>query len=332
MTGRVLLTVFLFVSSVAAQLDQSTVRRITFRIVSSNGVACDTTARVTLMGRGGPTVSGSANSDCTIQFFDVPMGSYHLTVSGMHFAPVDAGDISVGPAGPNEMEVKVDRTDGAGRGAGVPVPPLVGVTELNIPSGARKEFDKANTLITRQDWAKAIQALNKAIAIYPSYVEAYNNLGVVYARMGDRTREREALQKALSINDHFAPAYLNLGRMNITAEDFPSAEAALNKAHSFDPNDAMTMVLLTYAQFVDRHLDEAIATCRTAHALPQGQHAFVHQVAARALEQKHRTADAIAELELFLKEEPAGTRAEVARKELAGLHSTLAASSQTPGH
>jgi regulator of sirC expression with transglutaminase-like and TPR domain len=42
--------------------------------------------------------------------------------------------------------------------------------------------------------------------------------------------------------------------------------------------------------------------------------------AARAFEQKHEGASAIAELEMFLKEEPTGQRAEIARKELVTLH------------
>ena len=55
---------------------------------------------------------------------------------------------------------------------------------------------------------------------------------MVYARLGDRDREREALQKALSINDRFAPAWVNLGRMNIATGDFLNAESALTKAAS----------------------------------------------------------------------------------------------------
>jgi tetratricopeptide (TPR) repeat protein len=139
---------------------------------------------------------------------------------------------------------------------------------------------------------------------------------VIYARLGDRDREREALQKALSINDHFAPAYVNLGRMNIATGDFPNAESALTKAASYDPRDAMTLVLLAYSELMDKHFDQVIAASRKAHAM-QDTHAFVHQLAARAFEQKHDAADAITELQQFLKEEPDGERAALARKELA---------------
>jgi Flp pilus assembly protein TadD len=316
MTGRALLLTFLLTGSVAAQFDsQPKLRRITIRIVASNSDACDVSTRVTLRDLSGPAAVGSPNSDCEVPF-TVPAGTYQVTVSGSHVAPVDTR-IAIEAGGPSEVDVRVESS--SAHSNGVSDSPVVGIAELSIPSGAKKEFAKANELMGKQDFEKAIQRLNKAIAIYPTYAGAYNNLAVIYAHLGDSAQEQQALKKALSIDDHFAPAYVNLGRMNIKAGNFREAEAALSKASSLDPNDAMTMVLLTYVEFMDRHLDEAIATSRKAHSLPQGQHAFVHQVAARAYEQKHQAASAIAELELFLKEEQSGPRAEIARKELAGL-------------
>jgi regulator of sirC expression with transglutaminase-like and TPR domain len=52
-------------------------------------------------------------------------------------------------------------------------------------------------------------------------------------------------------------------------------------------------------------------------------HAFVHRAAARAFEQKRQLASAIAELELFLQEEPDGSRADAARKEIEVVKSVL---------
>ena len=66
---------------------------------------------------------------------------------------------------------------------------------------------------------------------------------------------------------------------------------------------------------MDKHFDQVITASRKAHAL-QGTHAFAHQLAARAFEQKRDAAGAITELEQFLKEEPEGQRADIARKEL----------------
>lgn len=201
-----------------------------------------------------------------------------------------------------------------------PISPFVAALDLNIPRNARKEFDKANEFLEKQNWTQAIGKLHQAITIYPSFAVAYNNLAVAYARLGEQIEEREALEKAISINDHLPGAYVNLARMNIAANDFAQAEVLLDKASTLDPTDAMTLVLLAYAEFMDQQLDEAIATCRRVHSMPQA-HAFAHRVAARAFEEKDQTAAALAELQLFLTEEQVGPRAEAARKELAGLRS-----------
>ncbi len=197
----------------------------------------------------------------------------------------------------------------------IPSGAFVSASDLGVPIRARKEFDKASALIGKQELARAIQKLNKAISIYPAYAVAYNNLGVIYSRLEDPVREREALQKAISLNDHCALAYINLGRMNIAAGDFPAAASALYKASTLSPADSITLILLSYSEYMGRRFDEAVATSHRAHMLGQ-PHAFVHRVAARALEQQRQGAGAIAELELFLREEPTGPRADAARQEL----------------
>lgn len=191
----------------------------------------------------------------------------------------------------------------------------VSVYDLVVPIRARKELDGANELLPKQDFSHAMQRLHQALSIYPSYAVAYNNLGVIYSRLGDPVREREALRKAISLNSHFALAYVNLGRMNIAEGDFGGAESALDKASGLEPTDPVPLMLLSYAEFMDRHFDEAIATSRRAHAM-QKPHSFAHRVAARVFEQERQGSSAIAELEMFLSEEPTGPRADAARKEL----------------
>ena len=92
----------------------------------------------------------------------------------------------------------------------------------------------------------------------------------------------------------------------------------LSKAASFDPTNAIAFTLLSYSEFMAGHFDDAIENSRKAHGL-RAPHAVVHQVAARALKEKGQAEDAVAELELFLKEEPSGHRADDVRKELAVL-------------
>jgi Tfp pilus assembly protein PilF len=316
MKSRVCAVVLVLAGSLAAQFDAGMIiHRLRVRVAFVNG-GCELSTHVRLMGRMGLLAEGIANDECVVDFVSVPVGTYHLIASGQNFEDTDTGSINLNSTGSPELEIRVKRAGEPERTAGVSASPFITAADLAIPRRAQKEFDKANELVAKQNLAQAIERLDKAIAVYPAYAGAYNNLGVIYARMGDREREREALQKAISINDRFAPAYVNLGRMNISTGDFSGAESVLNKASSLDPTDAMTLVLLTYSEFMNRDIDQAIATAGKAHTLA-GPHAFVHQLAARAYEQKRDAASAITELEQFLKEEPEGSRADIARKELA---------------
>lgn len=313
---KFVVVVLLFVASVAAaQFDAShTGQQVRVRVTFSNG-GCDASAHLSLMGHGVRVADGWANDKCEVNFFSVQAGSYQLNLIGGGVASADLATIEVTSSGINEFDVRVERPNDAGRNIGGYGNAFVSTSDLGVPSRARKEFDKASQLISKRELDQAIQKLNKAISIYPGYAGAYNNLGVVYAWRGDQVRERESLETAIRLNDHFALAYLNLGRLNVASGDFPAAETVLDKASAFDPSDPLALILLTWAEFQQGHFDEAIATSRKAHLLGK-PHAFAHRVAARAFEQEKNRAGAVAELELFLKEGPAGPPAEAARKEL----------------
>jgi tetratricopeptide (TPR) repeat protein len=294
---------------------------IRVQVTSSDGRACDFQASVLLMSISGARVAEeSTNADCEVYFGNVVAGSYQVTVSGAGIETSDSGRFDFDSTGHQDVEVNI-RHAGLMNQSGPtgPASPLVAAVDLNIPESARKEFDKANQLVTKGNWQRAIERLNKAIAIYPQYAQAYNNLGVAYGHLGDRVRNIEALQKAISLNDHFAAAYLNLARVAIVDRDFPQAEVLLNKATAIDPADPQILGALANMELLNHHYEQALATCRRAHSTARGVHAVVHYVAARIFEQENRPLDALAELRVFLSEEQSGPRADEARKEMATL-------------
>jgi tetratricopeptide (TPR) repeat protein len=250
-----------------------------------------------------------------VEFANIPRGEYHVEISGQRFTNADSeSSISISASGPTEFAIAMRRRNAPEVG-GMHLNAFVSAADLAVPDRARKELEKSDELIRTHELQQAIEKLKKAIAIYPQYALAYNNLGVIYSQLGDPARENEALQRAISLNPRFGLAYVNLGRMNMKENDYRAAEDAFNKALSFDANDAVTFILLAYSEFQDKNFDAAIATSGKAHALDKS-HAVVHRVAARAFEEKKQGANAISELEMFLKEEPTNPRAEEARHEI----------------
>ena len=319
---RMWAVLFVLVSSAMAQFDVGVrMRQVRVQVAFESG-GCQPNVQVTLTSLQGPVAHAMTSEQCEADFIDLAGGTYRVSVSSQTIAEADVGTIEVSNSGSGEFVVTLRSANRAKGKKDGSEDSFVSVSDMRVPARAKKEFDKAGELMEKRDFDKAQQRLNKAISIYPNYAAAYNNLGVIYARLGDRGREREVLQRAININDRYAPAYLNLGRLNIAAADFSGAEDALNKATSYNPEDAIALVLLTYAEFMNHQFDQAIATSRKAH-LMQASHAFAHQVAAHAYEQKHDAVNAATELQQFLKEEPSGPRADIARKELATLQDII---------
>ena len=323
MKGPVFVFVLLSLSTASAQRDfGATVQLVRVRAAFADGT-CDPLAHVTLSAHNGVIVQGSQNNGCEVTFTDLPEGDYRVNVSGKDLTTTDAdSNISVSSSGPAQFDVQLKRRAVFDQG-GTPASSFVSASDLAVPMRARKELDKAVEMIHKQDLQHAVEKLNKAITIYPQYAMAYNNLGAIYSRLGDSARENEALQKAISLDPNLELAYLNLGKLDIREGQYPAAETALNKAVDLNSHDAVAMVLLSYTEFMDRAFDAAIATSRKAHLLEQ-PHATAHRVAAFAFEMENQGQNAIAELQTFLQEQPAGPQADSARKEMAALKTAMA--------
>ncbi len=257
------------------------------------------------------------------QFNGIPVGSYHVQVSGDGIQTTESGPFDVDNRKMTQSQwVTVRRLEESGPTPVSAHSTIVSASDLNVPGKARKELDKANEEMAMQNWKKALEHLNKAIALAPQYATAYNNLGVLYAKTNDIPHEEEALKKAVSLDEHFAPALVNYGKLCMRQKNFPQAEELLQKAGTVEPNNPETLMLLADAEFMDHHFDAAIASAHQAHVSGQDHPSFVHYIAARAYQQKNQQPEALAEFKTFLLEEPKGPRADYVRGDVAKMQNT----------
>ena len=321
------LFVSLLVTSACAQrgsrggMDTSSTGNVTIRVVYPDERPAPAQLLVQLMGGGSAAAMATAftNAAGETTFSGVPLGMYHVAISGESIENSDSGSFEVDSRKSAQTQFvyvkpKTLATQSPGGPATIPA------SSLRVPKKAEREFNKGGDAITAHDWKKALEHLNKAIELYPEYVAAYSNLGVVYGQLDDPVHQREALEKAVSLDDHFAPALVNLARLDYRDKRFSEAQDLLEKATRVDPSNAQTLTLLAQADLVNQHYDDAIANAKKVHNLPHEHFAIIHYIAARALEFKHRGQDALAELQTMLKEEPDGPRAAEARNEAAAIH------------
>jgi tetratricopeptide (TPR) repeat protein len=299
-------------------MDPNQFGNVRVHVVYTNDHGAGMYLRVRLMnGSGGARATENfTNDQGQAEFTMVPIGNYHVIVTGDGIEETDSGEFEVDRRKTSQdLFITVGNRDSAAKQTAIRSP-IVAAVNLRVPASAQKEFDAASKAMFNQEWPKAIQRLKRAISIYPQYAPAYNNMGVSYGRMNDYAKEREALEKAISLDDHFVPAFVNLAKLSLRGHDSGRAEALLENALRMDPTNAETMTLLAEAQLLNGHYDAAISSARNVHAIPHQNLAVVHYIAGRALERENRLLDALAELQAFLTEEPQGARADHVREEI----------------
>ena len=100
----------------------------------------------------------------------------------------------------------------------------------SVHKDAVDAFKKARELDQAGDTKKAIEYLNKALAVYPKFGPALNLLGVQYLKLGQPDKAAEALDAAVkSAPDDFIPR-LNYGIALLNQKKFDLAEEQLRAA------------------------------------------------------------------------------------------------------
>jgi cytochrome c-type biogenesis protein CcmH/NrfG len=101
------------------------------------------------------------------------------------------------------------------------------VLDASVPVDARKEFEKADALLATQKkdrTGEAVLHLQKALAFYPTFLEAQLKLGTVYMDLQQWDNAEHALKRALEINPQTVNAYLALGEVYARQKKYSEAE------------------------------------------------------------------------------------------------------------
>src|SRR5205807_7084999 len=108
----------------------------------------------------------------------------------------------------------------------------------NLPSSARKAYDRAMKLSSHGRVQEAVVDLRQAVAIYPDYIFAWNALGVQYLKL----RQFEEAAKCFWLVSEKDPGYFdsrfNLGLVRIEQKNYQDAIVQLNQAISIDSSRA----------------------------------------------------------------------------------------------
>src|SRR3982750_2897929 len=118
--------------------------------------------------------------------------------------------------------------------------------DANVPEKARTAYKRAMVAVESGKYTAAISDLDEAIHVYPHYVTALNDLGVVYLKLNEFQRAAENFRKALEIDSRFFHGRLNLGIALTKMGQYPEAVEILKTV--YEENHGMLEVRLAYGK------------------------------------------------------------------------------------
>jgi tetratricopeptide (TPR) repeat protein len=178
-----------------------------------------------------------------------------------------------------------------------PVP----VSQLRIPSKAIKEFERAQKAFRSGDMRVSSEHLQKALQIYPNFVQAHNALGLRFAQLGEYRKALAEHESALSLDPLSAETHQDLSFALLLLNRSQEAEDEARQALALDSHSAAARYVLGRALVAQRHV-----TPEAIDMLRQSESAFPN--ASLVLAQIHftlgQTDQVVTELRQYLRTAP----------------------------
>jgi len=109
--------------------------------------------------------------------------------------------------------------------------------EKSDDAKAKEYLLKGSNFFDNKDYNRAITYYQKAIKIDPNFVEAYNNLGIVYEKIGDYEKAISYFKKVIEIDHQYIEAYTYIASIYIRLEDYQKALTYSKKAYQMKPDN-----------------------------------------------------------------------------------------------
>jgi Tfp pilus assembly protein PilF len=290
-------------------------RSIQGHIISPLGHLPDTRVRITLDSSGAGGRSTVAGDDGVFIFNNLEPGPYDLTI--------DAG---------KEYELQHESVyiGGGVQTATVPIylrlKPEANPALAGVPKPALDLYIKAQESARKGDNIKAAALLTEAIAQYPQFGLAHNELGLICMHTNQLDKALEEYKAASKALPDDAVVQLNYGTALVQKRDFPEAEKQLRRSlkkleKSATAHMYLGMALIGLKNPDGSNIDEAERELQQAAKLGGDQMGAAHKYLGGIYWAKHEYKKAADELETYLKLSPKAPDAEQVRGTIQNLRS-----------
>jgi Flp pilus assembly protein TadD len=193
---------------------------------------------------------------------------------------------------------------------------VVSAEELDekAPPGASKEFALGTKAGKDGKLEEAVAHLRKAIALYPGYLKARNDLGTYLLAQGNLEEAAQELREALRIAPKAFNPQLNLGIVLVEQHHFPEGVEALDKALSLNSASPAAHLYIGIALAGLDESERAERELSTAYELGGGQYTLAQFHLGQLYMNKGERALALKAFETYLRDKPDAANAEQVRR------------------
>ena len=196
---------------------------------------------------------------------------------------------------------------------------VAGVVNAKVPAAAQKEFDKGVAALAEGGKEKitfAVRCFEKAVSIYPAFVEARLKLGTAHMDLGEWLKAEKELRATIDVDAKAFNAFFALGEVYLRQNKIAEAETVLVQGLAIQ--DASYLGHLNLARV---YWEKARAIKDLAQAKPALEKSYeevkraltlnpdlasAHLLKGNLLLRVSRTADALVEFGEYLRLEPNG--------------------------
>lgn len=205
------------------------------RVILPSGQAANFNIKIILSELHRPLFTIYTNKHAEFRFTNLREGVYYVQAVGDEkiYEPVTQ-KIWLGRSMVYQLSItlraKVETTD---RKTGKQVVSAA-ASEQSVPAAARKEYDQSVRMVGKGNIQQAIERLQRAVEIYPDYLDALNDLGAQYLKLKRFDEAAEQFRIVLEKNPKYFNSRLNLGLVLIEQKNYPIAIAQLKEAVTLD--------------------------------------------------------------------------------------------------
>lgn len=191
---------------------------------------------------------------------------------------------------------------------------VVSATNAGVPKAALDHYQNAGKLAQAKDYKGAIKELKQAVSEYPSFVNAHNQLGVLYLRLNEFDNAESAFKAALKINPEAFEPLLNRGVALYRLGKFKDAETSLRATLKIKPETSVAYYYLGRTLNKLGRNEDAEAALLTCLKMNPNDFSEAHRVLAAIYLDRGALPRVIEELETYLKVVPTAPDADNLRK------------------